>query len=126
MANAPDLHTIEAKPYVPARDFALSLRFYQALGFAIVWSSDDLAHLRHGASGFLLQRFFVPGHARNFQMHLLVRNADDWHRHIQAQRIAEDFGVDLGEPEDRPWGLRDFTLFDPGGVLWRIGHALVT
>ncbi|CTP86143.1 hypothetical protein XTPLMG730_1365 [Xanthomonas translucens pv. phlei] len=23
-----------------------------------------------------------------------------------------------------PWGMRDFSLHDPGGVLWRIGHAL--
>jgi len=28
--------------------------------------------------------------------------------------------VAVGEPTDQPWGMRDFTLFDPGGVLWRV------
>lgn len=57
-------------------------------------------------------------------MHLLVENADDWWRHLDAQKIAETFGVAIGTPEDRPWRIRDFTLFDPSGVLWRIGHNL--
>jgi uncharacterized glyoxalase superfamily protein PhnB len=26
--------------------------------------------------------------------------------------------------EDRSWGLRDFILVDPTGVLWRIGHNI--
>jgi len=30
------------------------------------------------------------------------------------------FGVAVGEPTDQPWGMRDLTLFDPGGVLWRV------
>jgi len=31
-----DMTTIEAKAYVPAKDFALSKRFYQDLGFDLV------------------------------------------------------------------------------------------
>jgi len=27
-------------------------------------------------------------------------------------------------PEDRPWDMRDFVLFDPTGVLWRIGQNI--
>jgi uncharacterized glyoxalase superfamily protein PhnB len=27
-------------------------------------------------------------------------------------------------PEDRPWGMRDFVLVDPTGVLWRIAQNL--
>ncbi len=47
---------VELKPYVPAKDFALSKRFYQDLGFELAWSFEDLAYLRHGDSSFLLQR----------------------------------------------------------------------
>jgi uncharacterized glyoxalase superfamily protein PhnB len=25
--------------------------------------------------------------------------------------------------EEQPWGMRDFVLFDPCGVLWRIGQS---
>jgi uncharacterized glyoxalase superfamily protein PhnB len=30
----------------------------------------------------------------------------------------------MGSPEDQSWAMRDFTLFDPSGVLWRIAQNL--
>ena len=36
------LNAIEIKAFVPARDFALSKRFYADLGFSVAWSNDDL------------------------------------------------------------------------------------
>lgn len=122
--TAPNLTTVEIKAFVPARDFDLSKRFYEAIGFSVPWSSEDLAYLHYGQCSFLLQKFYVAEHARNVQMHLLVENADDWRRHLADQNIAQTFGVEIGMPEDRPWGIRDFTLIDPTGVLWRIGHNL--
>lgn len=119
-----NLTTVESKPFVPARDFQASKAFYLALGFEIPWSSDALAYVRHGRASFLLQRFHVQAHAENFMMHLLVENADDWHAHAVASGVVERFDVRLDMPDDRPWGLRDFTLCDPSGVLWRIGHNI--
>ncbi len=58
-----NLRSIEVKAFVPARDFELSKRFYQDLGFEVAWSDDDLAFLRHDDSAFLLQRFYEPKHA---------------------------------------------------------------
>lgn len=37
------------------------------------------------------------------------------------QQLVERYGVRADPPEDRPWGMRDFVLIDPSGVLWRIG-----
>lgn len=54
-------------------------------------------------------------------MHLLVENVDDWHAHVLASGVVEEFGVRVDEPRDRPWRIRDFPLSDPTGVLWRIG-----
>ena len=121
---APNLTVYEVKAFVPARDFALSKRFYEALGFEIPWSSDDLADVRHGNTSFLLQNFYVQGHAENFLMHLRVQDVDDWREHVRAKRIAAEFGVRVGEPEDQPWGMRDFVLFDPSGVLWRVAQTI--
>ena len=118
------LRSIEAKAFVPARDFDTSKRFYQDLGFALVWSTGDLAYFRHDRSVFLLQNFYVKEHAENYQMHLLVERVDDWWRHIQDAGIVERYGVHTEAPADRPWGLRDFVLFDPSGVLWRIGEPV--
>jgi len=55
-------------------------------------------------------------------MHLLVENIDDLHS--KAPDLAGRFGVEFGEPEDRPWAMRDFTLSDPSGVLWRIAQNM--
>lgn len=118
------LETVEIKAFVPAKDFALSKRFYVDLGFTVAWSSDDLAYLHAGASSFLLQRFHVPEHAANFMMHLLVQDVEAWWAHVVSTRLAERYGVRAIAPQDQPWGLRDFCLDDPGGVLWRIGQNI--
>ena len=118
------LAVVEIKAFVPARDFALSMAFYQAVGFTLASSEDGIAYFHCGDTSFLLQDFYVPEHAHNFQMHLLVENVDDWHRHIMAEDITGRFDVKVGEPADQPWAMRDFTLFDPSGVLWRIGQNI--
>jgi uncharacterized glyoxalase superfamily protein PhnB len=119
-----NLTTVEAKAFVPARDFALSKQFYQDLGFDLAWSDDNLACLRHGNSSFLLQNFYNEAHAGNFMMHLLVNDVDAWWRHVQAQGIAAKYGTKTLSPEDRPWGMRDFVLVDPTSVMWRIGQSI--
>jgi hypothetical protein len=119
-----NLAAVEIKAFVPAPDFPLSMQFYLALGFEIPFSDGELAYVRHGDTSFLLQAFDQPGFAQNFQMHLLVKNVDDWHAHVLSSGIAARFGVTVGDPADQPWGMRDFTLFDPAGVLWRIAQDI--
>lgn len=119
-----NLASVEIKAFVPAKDFELSKRFYRDLGFTLVWSDDQLAYLHVGNSSFLLQNFYNETHAANFMMHLLVENVEAWWHHVQAQKIAAKYSVKIEPPEDRPWGLRDFVLVDPTGVLWRIGQNI--
>lgn len=119
-----ELETVEIKAFVPARDFALSKQFYQDLGFEIAWSSENMAYLHHGDCAFLLQDFYVKEHADNFMMHLIVTDVDAWWRHVQAQGIPSKYHVQVEPPEDRSWGLRDFIVTDPTGVLWRIGQDI--
>ena len=114
----------EIKAFVPARDLALSLRFYADLGFHIPWQSDDMAYLHVGNCSFLLQQFYVKEHAENFMMHLLVPDVEAWWQHVVAQDLAARYGVVAEPPEDRPWAIRDFVLGDPTGVLWRIGQNI--
>jgi len=118
------LETIELKAFVPAKDFALSMRFYEDLGFKIPWSSDDLAYLHLGNCTFLLQNFYEKTLAENFMMHLSVKCVDAWWEHVQNQQIAAKYNVKVTEPEQRPWNMRDFILIDPSGVLWRIAENM--
>lgn len=119
-----NLRTVEIKAFVPAHDFERSQLFYRALGFEIPWSGDGLAYVRFGATSFLLQAFDAPGFSNNFQMHLLVENVDDWHAQVLYANVAERFGVIVGALQDQPWAMRDFTLTDPSGVLWRVAQNI--
>ena len=46
-----------ARPFLPAKDFDLSKRFYEALGFTKMLDGE-VAIFRIGASGFILQKYF--------------------------------------------------------------------
>jgi uncharacterized glyoxalase superfamily protein PhnB len=119
MAN---LHSIEIKAFVPAKDFELSKRFYAELGFTMASDGGGVAYFHHGDTSFLLQDFYVEALAHNFMMHLLVQDVDAWHAHVQQTGIATTYGVKVGPIEQQPWRMRDFVLFDPSGVLWRIAQ----
>ena len=119
-----NMTTIEMKAFVPSKDFALSKRFYQDMGFELAWSSEDLAYFRHGNSSFLLQNFYEQAHADNFMMHLLVEDVEAWWGHLQDQGLPAKYSAKVEPPSDKPWGLRDFVLVDPTGVLWRIGQNI--
>ena len=118
MAN---LEAIELKPFIPARDFDLSKRFYSDLGFTLAWSDSDLACFRVPEAAFLLQNFYVAELAGNLMIHLLVKDAASWRDHAQAA-VAAKYGIEVSPLELRPWGIRDFFFPDPSGVLWRIGE----
>jgi uncharacterized glyoxalase superfamily protein PhnB len=119
-----NLTPVEIKAFVPTKDYELSKRFYEAIGFTCAFADDEIAYFHVGDRSFLLQNFHVVEHTQNFMMHLLVENADDWYAHLVKENIAERFGVRIDAPQDQPWAMRDFVLYDPSGVLWRIAHNL--
>jgi uncharacterized glyoxalase superfamily protein PhnB len=119
MAN---LRTVELKPFVPAKDYGLSKRFYQDAGFTLASDMDGVAYFHHENVSFLLQDFYVEELARNFMVHLLVEDVDAWWARLRDARIPEKYGVTMSHVEARPWRMRDFVLIDPSGVLWRIAQ----
>lgn len=117
-----NLKVSEIKAFVPARDFALSQRFYQDMGFTLASSGGGVAYLRHGNAAFLLQDFYHPELAGNLMMHLLVEDVDAWHAALGEADLTAKYGTKIGEVSLQPWGMRDFTVVDPSGVLWRVGQ----
>ncbi len=122
----PNLTATELKTFVPSKDFELSKQFYQDLGFRLEWSSDDLAYFHANGCSFLLQAFYLKEYADNFMMHLLVEDVEAWWEMVKSAKLDSKYGIRLGPPADRPWGIRDFTVQDPCGVCWRIGQNIVT
>ncbi|MCB1024477.1 MAG: glyoxalase [Acidobacteria bacterium] len=112
-----------ARPFLPAKDFELSKRFYQALGFTTELNSDEVAIFRIGASTFLLQKYFQKEWAENFMMQLMVDDLDAWWEHILSLDLPESFGVPEPKPPAvQPWGLRISYVVDPSGVLWHVAQ----
>jgi len=116
------LRVVELKPFVPARDFEVSKRFYAELGFTMASEVGGVAYFHHGEAGFLLQDFYSKELAENLMLHLLVEDVAAWHAKVAKSGLAATYGVQLSELVQQPWRMRDFTLSDPSGVLWRIAQ----
>ncbi|MGL4230813.1 MAG: VOC family protein [Casimicrobium sp.] len=119
-----NLRSVEIKAFVPTKNYEVSKQFYEAIGFTCASADDEVAYFHVGECSFLLQNFHAVEHTENFMMHLLVENVDDWHAHLTKENIAKRFNVKIGALVDQPWKMRDFELFDPSGVLWRIAQNI--
>jgi catechol 2,3-dioxygenase-like lactoylglutathione lyase family enzyme len=115
--------TERMRPFLPARDFELSRRFYETLGFEKVLDSD-VAIFNAGSGGFILQRQYQKEWwAENFMMQLMVDDLDTWWAHLDALDLPREFGVKAPRaPAVQPWGLRVAYVFDPSGVLWHVAE----
>jgi catechol 2,3-dioxygenase-like lactoylglutathione lyase family enzyme len=114
--------TESMRPFVPAKDFDASKRFYEALGFEKVLDGE-VAIFNAGSGGFILQRQFQKDWAGNFMMQLMVDNLDMWWVHIESLELCTNFGVPAPRaPAMQPWGLRVAYVVDPSGVLWHVAQ----
>jgi catechol 2,3-dioxygenase-like lactoylglutathione lyase family enzyme len=111
-----------ARPFLPARDFDLSRRFYEALGFEKLLDGE-VAIFGAGSGGFILQRYYQKEWAENFMMQLMVDDLDAWWAHIGVLDLPGEFGVPAPKaPAMQPWGLRVAYVVDPSGVLWHVAQ----
>src|SRR3546814_19575349 len=108
------------RPFLPAKDFELSKRFYEALGFEKLLDAD-VAIFRMGRGEFLLQSYYQKEWAENFMMQLMVDDLDAWWTQIQSLDLPGNFRVAPPKaPALQPWGLRVAYVTDPSGVLWHV------
>lgn len=110
------------RPFIPAKDFDLSKRFYEALGFEKVLDGE-VAIFNAGSGGFILQNYYQKEWAENSMMQLMVDDLDAWWEHITALDLPGQFGVQPPKaPAIQPWGLRIAYVVDPSGVLWHVAE----
>ncbi|MGA2745205.1 MAG: VOC family protein [Candidatus Sulfotelmatobacter sp.] len=111
-----------ARPFLPARDFALSKTFYETLGFEKLLDGD-VAIFRAGSGSFILQNYYQKEWAENFMMQLMVDDLDAWWAHIEGIDLPGKFKVQPPRaPAMQPWGLRVAYVWDPSGVLWHVAQ----
>jgi hypothetical protein len=111
-----------ARPFVPAKDFEVSKRFYLAIGFDLLLDGE-VAIFGIGKTSFILQNYYNKDWAENFMMQLLVEDVHAWWAHLNALNLPLSFpGTSLRKPEVQPWGLKISYLVDPSGVLWHVAQ----
>src|ERR1044072_4936857 len=114
MTNVPS-GTELIRPFIPAKDFELSKRFYEALGFEKVLDGE-VAIFKAGSGGFILQRYFQEEWAKNSMMQLMVDDLDLWWDYVESLDLTSRFGVPAPKPPAlQPWGLRVAYVVDPSG-----------
>jgi hypothetical protein len=112
------------RPFVPARDFAQSKKFYRALGFSLTHEDSQIAILKLESFSFILQNYYVKEFAENCMVQLLVRDVDACWARVDGEALVAEFAVKLPRPPAiQSWGMKVGFLFDPSDVLWHVAEA---
>jgi len=104
--------------FLPTKDFELSRRFYEALGFANHASGDEVALFDTGAGTIILTRSYSPEWDGAFMLAIRVDDLAAWWERIQQADLPGRFGTPQpGAPAMQPWGIEVCYVIDPTGVL---------
>lgn len=109
------------RPFIGARDFDLSRRFYRELGFQESVLSDKLSYFSTAGIGFYLQHAYVKDWVDNTMVFMEVDDVERYYRELQALDLPAKYeGARLGPIRIQDWGQECF-LHDPSGILWHFG-----
>ena len=120
-----------AIPIMPARDLFETRAFYERLGFqAAGWWPNEFGGYACLVRGDLRMHFFAfadisPEH--NYaQCYWRVQDVDALYAELHAAGLPKSGTPRLGPLEDRPWGMREFSIIDPNGNLVRVGRQITS
>lgn len=113
-----DTHRVAA--ILPCHDLDRSTDFYTRLGFDLVSDWGDYRILADGKGWHLHLRAqdmaALQAPHNPFGIYIYVEDVD-----AVAERVR-DLIIEPGTPHLKPWGLYEFAVSDPDGVLVRIGR----
>ena len=99
----------EISPLFPVTDVAAAVAFYrERLGFDFGWIWGDpptLANVCRGTVSITLA--LEPSKAGAGEANMGLRGIDAYHAELRAR------GIEVGELDNRVYGMRDFDLVDP-------------
>ncbi|GJL81218.1 MAG: glyoxalase [marine bacterium B5-7] len=118
-------HIRDIKPFVPARDFELSRRFYTSLGFTENFAVESLAEFEAGDARFFLQNFYVEQWASNSMLYIDVDDAGAWYGRVQELIASGDYpGIRATPPRQQDYGAVVSFVWDPSGVLLHFAQVV--
>jgi hypothetical protein len=113
---------ISIRPFIGAKNFGLSRKFYLDLGFKESILSDNLSYFNTDSLGFYLQDAFVKDWVDNSMIFLEVEDVSRYWKELLALDLTSRYdGVKLTPIRQYDWG-RECFMHDPSGILWHIGE----
>ncbi len=110
------------RPFIGAKNFELSRRFYQDLGFQEIVLSPNLSVFQTEGISFYLQAAYVKDWIDNSMIFLEVADVVQYWETLLALDLPTKYeGVRLIPIQKYDWGKECF-LHDPSGILWHIGE----
>jgi hypothetical protein len=114
----PNLTAVDLRVMVPAKNFALSKAFYEALGCVVHDVNTGLALVELADRRFFLQNYYVKDWAENFVLYVVVEDSRAWYDHVVDLIASNQFaGVRVHPPRQEDYGALVTYVIDPSGVL---------
>lgn len=102
----------DIKAFIPSKDFAASIAFYEEIGFHSQYVSNELILFENGDCYFFLQNFYDEMLASNFMLQICVSDIDA----AYAQCEASSYKTKISGIKKESWG-KVFYLWGPAGEL---------
>ena len=114
-----DLKVSDLRPFIPAKDFALSREFYAGLGWETRDVAAGLALVRLAdQQHFYIQDYYVREVAENCMLHATVADAQAWYQQVLSVLRNKRFSAARVQPPKlQPYGAIVTFVHDPSGVL---------
>ena len=113
--------TQSIRPFIGAKNFEESRRFYRCLGFEESILAANFSFFKSKGIGFYLQNAYVKDWIDNSMVFLEVENVEEfWNELLLLNLTAQFPTIKLVPIKTFDWGKECF-IHDPAGILWHIG-----
>ncbi|NUY81410.1 glyoxalase [Flavobacterium sp. MAH-1] len=114
--------TKSIRPFLGAKDFEISRRFYRDLGFEEVSLGAQMSVFKTGNFAFYLQNAYVKDWIDNTMVFMEVADTRQLWSDLSALDLPSKYeNVRLVPIREEAWG-REFFVYDPSGILWHFGE----
>jgi catechol 2,3-dioxygenase-like lactoylglutathione lyase family enzyme len=117
-----DMTEHQLSPILPCNDIEATQAFYERLGFTLTAGDDGFRIMTDGKGWQIAlrpaERGWVIPNRNSHGFYLYCEDVD-----AIADKVR-DIIVEKGAPHRKPWGMYEFAVGDPDGVLVRIGRPV--
>jgi hypothetical protein len=113
---------VSIRPFVGAKNFDLSRRFYRDFGFEEIVLGNEMSLFKSEGLGFYLQDAYVKDWVDNTMIFMEVQDVSRfWDELVSLNLTAKYENVRLTPIRTEAWG-RECFVHDPSGILWHFGE----